>query len=200
VPAKERLTTPKFPHPKPLLLIDIDGVVSLFAAPGGSRASSDGGGAHPLAARSPATADGIEGSFHAIEGIPHFLSSTAAGHLLGLARAFELVWASGWEEKANEYLPRLLGLPAALPFIPFSQRTAVSGRTPQAHWKLASIAAYVGERPLAWVDDAFNAACHEWASARAAPTLLVATVPERGLTSRETGHLQRWARGLEARR
>jgi len=197
VPAKERTRTPKFASAKPFLLVDIDGVVSLFAPAG---ASSGGGAPHPFAAGRAGEADGIEGAFHAIEGIPHFLSSTAAGHLLGLARAFELVWASGWEEKANEHLPRLLGLPAALPFIPFSQATSVGGRTPQAHWKLASITAYVGERPLAWLDDAFNAACHEWASARSAPTLLVGTLPERGLTSREARTLHRWARTLAASR
>lgn len=198
--AKERINTPNDPDGKPLLLVDIDGVVSLFAPAGASSASSRGDAPHPFPARSPGDADGIEGSFHAIEGIPHFLSSTAASHLLGLARAFELVWASGWEEKANEYLPRLLGLPPALPFIPFSQRSSAGGRTPQAHWKLASIGAYVGERPLAWLDDAFNEACHEWASARRAPTLLVDTLPERGLTAQEAERLHRWARSLEASR
>ena len=57
------------------------------------------------------------GSFHAIDGIPHFLSSAAAAHLLSLAEDFDLVWCSGWEEKAEEYLPHLLGLPAG-PAVP----------------------------------------------------------------------------------
>ena len=198
--AKERLNTPKDRDRKPLLLVDIDGVVSLFAPAGAPGVSGGGGAPHALAGGHAGEADAIEGSFHAIEGIPHFLSSTAAAHLLGLAREFELVWASGWEEKANEHLPRLLGLPAALPFIPFSRSSSLTRRTPRAHWKLASITAYVGARPLAWVDDAFNAACHEWASARGIPTLLVGTLPERGLTSREAGTLHRWVRSLEASR
>ena len=42
----------------------------------------------------------------------HYLSADAARHLLSLARVFDLVWASGWEEKADEYLPHLLGVPA----------------------------------------------------------------------------------------
>jgi hypothetical protein len=174
------------------LLADIDGVVSLFGGLGSSA---------PATAAGPAAADGaIEGSFHAIDGVPHFLSATAAGHLLLLSGSFDLVWASGWEEKANEYLPHLLGLPHSLPFIPFSQRVSPGARAPRAHWKLDSITAYVGRRALAWIDDAFNPACHRWAGARGAPTLLVGTAPDRGLTAREATTLLGWARGLAARR
>lgn len=160
---------------KPLLMVDIDGVISLFGA------------AAAWTARPT-----VEGSFHSIEGIPHFLSATAAAHLLALAASYELVWASGWEERANDHLPHLLGLPAALPHLRFARAVGRSN----AHWKLDAIDAYAQGRPLAWVDDAFNAACHEWADARAAPTLLVRTAPERGLTGREAATLARWARSL----
>ena len=132
-----------------------------------------------------------EGGFHSIDGIPHFLSFDAAEHLLALAPIFDLVWASGWEEKANEYLPHLLGLPE-LPHLSFERSV---GRT-NAHWKLDAIDAYAGDRPLAWIDDAFNEACHEWASTRGVPTLLVQTHPESGLTSREAQTLEGWARGF----
>jgi hypothetical protein len=148
---------------RPLLLVDIDGVVSLFGF--GAEARPDG-------------------SFHSIDGIPHFLSSAAAEHLLALAPIFELVWASGWEEKANEYLPHLLGLPT-LPHLSFERSV---GRA-NAHWKLDAIDAHAGLRPLAWIDDAFNEACHEWARARSAPTLLVKTEPAVGLTEVERAEL-----------
>ena len=131
------------------------------------------------------------GSFHSIDGMPHFLSSTAAAHLLELEAYFELVWCSGWEEKANEHLPHLLGLPPALPFLTFERDV---GRT-NAHWKLAAIEDFAGERPLAWIDDALTDACDEWARARSAPTLLVRTEPEHGLTERETATLIAWASG-----
>jgi HAD domain in Swiss Army Knife RNA repair proteins len=185
---------------RPLLLVDIDGVISLFGRPPGvqqERLASDG---------SP-----LDGSFHSIEGMPHFLSSTAAAHLLSLAPLFDLVWASGWEERANEHLPHLLGLPERLPFLRFPRDAAVAGaggmppavgssgpQTTLAHWKLQSIDSYAGQRPLAWIDDAFNPACHDWAAGRAAATLLVQTEPEHGLTSREAQLLEQWARELAA--
>jgi len=164
---------------KPLLLVDIDGVISLF---GGTDRSSGS----PFAGRA--------GSFHSIDGMPHFLSSMAAAHLLDLQRHFELAWCSGWEEKANEHLPHLLGLPPALPFLRFERSVGRSN----AHWKLAAIDEFAGERALAWIDDALNPACHEWAAARSAPTLLVQTEPEQGLTEREAQLLDAWAEELRA--
>jgi len=173
-----RASAPAAVHPsRPLLMVDIDGVISLFGAPS----------AH-------APGDGVrEGSLHSIEGIPHFISSTAATHLLALGELYELVWASGWEERANEHLPRLLGLARELPFLRFERAV---GRS-HAHWKLHAIERYAGARPLAWIDDSFNGACHDWASSRDAPTLLVETSPARGLTEHEAQLLERWAHQLE---
>lgn len=160
-------------------MVDVDGVISLFGAP-----LASAGGTRPRG-----------GSFHSIDGIPHFLSSTAAAHLLELSSRFELVWASGWEERADEHLPHLLGLPSGLPFLRFSPE-ARGTRSTSGHWKLESIDAYAAGRPLAWVDDVLTPACEQWALAREAPTLLVATMPEHGLTSREARRLAEWADSL----
>lgn len=148
-------------------MVDIDGVISLFGR------SEDS-------------------TLHSIDGTLHFLSSAAAAHLLVLSNLYELVWASGWEERAGEHLPRLLGLPRDIPFLRFERAVGRSN----AHWKLDAIEAYAGGRPLAWIDDALNPACHAWADARAAPTLLVQTDPARGLTSREARQLEDWAATL----
>jgi hypothetical protein len=166
-------------HAQPLLLIDIDGVISLF-------------GFSPQARP--------EGAFHSIDGIPHFLSTAAAENLLGLVSVFDLAWCSGWEEKAEEYLPHLLGLPAGLPFLSFERD--VGGTTAaRAHWKLDAIDAHAGaERPVAWIDDAFNEACHAWAAARRGPTLLVQTAPQIGLTQQEALRLTEWAGDLQSKR
>lgn len=155
-------------------MVDVDGVISLFGFP---------------------PRDPPPGSFHAIDGMPHFISATAAAHLRALALAFELVWATGWEERANEYLPRLLQLPRPLPFLSFEHHTG-PGASMYAHWKLAAIEAYAGRRPLAWIDDAFNDACEQWAKARPAPTLLVRTEPASGLTDAQAHELTRWASAL----
>jgi hypothetical protein len=159
---------------KPVLFCDIDGVISLW-----------GFGEYT---RPP-------GAFAVIDGIPHFLSTRAAEHLLDLQSHFELVWCSGWEEKADEYLPGLLGVPTGLPHLSFDghSRAAVSAR---AHWKLAAIEGFAGDRPAAWVDDAFNDACHAWATERDAPTLLVATEPASGLQDAHAAQLRAWAEAL----
>lgn len=169
------------PPPRPLLMVDIDGVISLFGSGGAGLGTGGDRYAPP---------DGI---FRAIDGIPHFLSTAAAAHLLSLAEDFDLVWASGWEEKAEEYLPHLLGLPAGLPFLRFA-RGQEAGRSLNGHWKLAAIDAYAGGRALAWIDDAFDESCHAWAEGRPAPTLLVQTAPARGLTAKEASLLNAWAR------
>ena len=159
---------------QPLLLLDIDGVISLFG----------------FDARRPPP-----GRYQLVGGLPHFLSTDAADLVAELATSFELVWCSGWEEQADEVLPAVLGLPKGLAHLSFP---AVDG-TPQRHWKLASIEALTGRRrAVAWVDDAFDDSCHAWAAERPGRTLLVRTDPAVGLTRAQTAHLLGWAQKLPA--
>lgn len=156
---------------RPLLLLDIDGVISLFGF---------------------ARHDPPAGRFHAIEGVPHYLSAAASPQLARLAGSFDLAWASGWEDRANDHLPHLLGLPGPLPFLRF-ERSGGAGSSMRAHWKLAAVDAYAPARALAWIDDAFDASCEQWAAARQAPTLLIATEPAVGLTDAQADRLIAWA-------
>jgi hypothetical protein len=156
---------------KPLLLVDVDGVISLWGFDMDRRPG---------------------GAYHSVDGLPHFLSQEAGEHLLVLSDAYDLVWCTGWEERANEHLPALLGLPGPLPFLSFD-RHVQTGTTMPGHWKLGAIDAYARDRPVAWIDDVFNDACHEWARARSAPTLLVETTPDEGLVSRHAAELSAWA-------
>jgi hypothetical protein len=170
---------------RPLLLVDIDGVLSLFAPP-----------MRPGASPAERVVLG-DGTWHQVEGIAHLLSPAAAAHLLALRSWFDLVWCSGWEERANDHLPHLLGLPV-LPTLRFD-RDVGGSVAPRAHWKLAAIDAYAGpDRPLAWVDDALDDACREWAAARPGPTLLVGTAPHTGLTETEAATLRGFAASLPA--
>jgi hypothetical protein len=159
---------------RPLLLIDVDGVISLF------------GFDH----RSPPA-----GRYQLVDGIAHFLSGTAGAQLRRLGEAYELAWCTGWEEKANEYLPLALGLDGPLPHVVFDH----GERPPRAHWKLGAIDRHVdGARPLAWIDDAHDDGCLSWAAERPAPTLLVTTDPAVGLTEAQVDRLLGWARRLPA--
>jgi len=151
----------------PLLLIDVDGVLSLYG-----------------------TGDGdLIGVL--VDGVPHLLSRDAATALRGVAPGFECVWCTGWEDRADEYLPGLLDLPRGWPFVPLGPASA------SPHWKLAGIDAYAGqERPLAWIDDNHGPAVEEWAHARSAPTLLVSTEPHVGMTAAHASVLREWAAEL----
>ncbi|HEV2813180.1 MAG TPA: HAD domain-containing protein [Solirubrobacteraceae bacterium] len=161
---------------KPILYVDVDGVISLWGFDPNSRPP---------------------GAFAVVDGIPHFLSSEAGAHLLELAGTFDLVWCTGWEEKANEHLVPALGLPTPLPFLSFDEHRG-PGHTTPGHWKLGALDAHAPSRPAAWVDDAFNEACFAWASSRSAPTLLVSTEPAVGLVESHAAVLRDWARALVA--
>ena len=152
---------------RPLLLIDVDGVLSVF-----------GGGRHDPATLVPTLVDGV----------PHLLSRTAADALKALVGDFECVWCTGWKDRADSYLPLLLGLPRGWPFIRFAGAPNHGG-----HWKLGGIDAFAGpNRPLAWIDDHHDAACHAWATARPGPTLLVTTEPDVGLTAAQAARARTW--------
>lgn len=163
-----------------MLYVDVDGVISLWGFDPDRRPS---------------------GAFATVDGILHFLSAEAGRHLLDLSRAFELVWCTGWEEKADEYLPSALGAPelAGLEHLSFEGEVGAGATTP-GHWKLAAVDAHAGGRPAAWIDDALNEACEAWASQRPAPTLLVHTEPSVGLVADHAARLRAWADTLEAAR
>lgn len=157
-------------HPKPILFVDVDGVISLF---GFSSSQQD-----------------FPGPFHWVDGVAHCIPDGLGARLERLAERFELVWASGWEEKANEYLPFILKLPfKRLPVLSFGGR-AVFG---SSHWKVDAIEEYTGSRPAAWIDDNIDQTCEKWAKRRGAPTLLVRTKSKTGMTEDHVEQLLRWA-------
>src|ERR687892_1078527 len=128
----------------------------------------------------------LPGPFHWIDGIAHCIPPATGERLERLASRYELVWATGWEEKANEYLPFILGLSSReLPCLVFDGR-AVFG---SAHWKLDAIEEFAGDRPAAWIDDNIDEACLLWAKGRDAPTLLVQTESAVGLTDEHVERL-----------
>jgi HAD domain in Swiss Army Knife RNA repair proteins len=156
----------------PLLFVDVDGVISLF------------GFNHDSAP---------EGRFHSINGVLHYISPVSGPLLQRLRDSFELVWATGWEETANDYLPHLLGLPGELPWVSFEGR----GRFGTAHWKIEAIDQYAGtQRPVAWIDDCLDGDCYAWAQRRPGSTLLVPTHSHEGMRAEHVDRLLAWAAAL----
>jgi hypothetical protein len=153
----------------PVLFVDVDGVISVFGFP------HDGP---------------PPGRMLSVDGLPHCILHGSGERLLRLAETFELVWATGWEERANEHLPHLLGLPGELPTLIFDEQPLWGS----AHWKLSAIERFAADRPVAWIDDNFNEACWDWASGRSAPTLLVRTEP----ADEHVDELEAWARTVAA--
>jgi len=156
---------------KPILAVDVDGVISLF-----------GFDQPPPAA---------EAKFELVDGMVHCISLAAGERLNRLGLLYDLVWATGWEQKANDYLPNILGLPE-LPHLKFDG----AARFGSAHWKLGPLDEYGKGRPLAWIDDSFDESCYEWARNREEPTLLVPTEPQLGLEEVQVEALIAWVRDI----
>ena len=111
---------------KPILAVDVDGVISLFGF--------------------EEKPDRAHTRFEMVDGAPHCISLPTGDRLRRLSEHFELVWATGWEEKANYYLPNMLGLPE-LPHVTFDGAV----RFGSAHWKLAPLDEYGRGRAMAWI-------------------------------------------------
>lgn len=155
---------------KPVLAVDVDGVISLFGFAG--------------------PPEDAPCRFQLIDGMAHCISLEAGERLQRLLPHYELIWATGWEDRANDYLVLTLGLPQ-LPVLRFGR----SARFGSAHWKLAPIGDYAAGRALAWIDDSLDESCHGWAAQRAEPTLLVPTESDVGLQDSHVEALLAWAAG-----
>ena len=100
----------------------------------------------------------------------------------------------GWEDKANDYLPDLLGLPE-LPHLTFDG----AARFGSAHWKLGPLEEYapaargLGRRQLR------RELLRVGAETRPEPTLLVPTESHLGIEEAHVEALMAWARSLNQR-
>lgn len=157
---------------KPLLLLDVDGVLCPI-------------GPGPDEPMRTVTVDEF----------PITFSAKLPSRLADLNERFALIWATSWEDDANWSLASVLGLPE-LPLIRFAGSSARPGQT----WKLPAVRRFVGDRPLAWVDDELGADAHVWARRRAIPTLLLDVNPAWGLADAHVDALVTFADRLAAGR
>lgn len=152
--------------PRPILLVDVDGVLNPWEA--------------------PSCPDGYAG----FEFFPGERVLLCPGHgklLTSLAGSYELVWATAWEHNANRFISPVLGLPQ-LPVVEFP----LSGRD-LFFRKLPAIIEAVGDRACAWIDDVHLPDHREWARQRSTPTLIVDIDPAEGFTTEVAAQLARWA-------
>lgn len=158
------------PGPRPLLLLDVDGVLNPYAAPD--------------------CPDGFtEFAFFAGEG-PVRLCDRHAEWLSDLAGAFELAWATGWGPHANVLLAPFLGLPE-LPVVYFPPAPFL----PQE--KVPAIASFADGRAAVWIDDMLTPEAYAWADDRTDPTLLISADPAEGLVRSMVDEALSWAATLE---
>ena len=147
---------------RPVLAVDVDGVISLF-------------GFDEPPEHAPCR-------FQLIDGMAHCISFEVGERLRRLAPHYDLVWATGWEDRANEYLLHLLGL-QRLPVIrfggdaKFGAPTGSSIRSPT----------YAADRKLAWIDDSLDDECRLGGRSRGAD----AAGPDRVRRGLEDVHVRR---------
>lgn len=149
---------------RPLLLIDVDGVLNPFA----SRETRTGFTLYQLA------------------GFPVRLNPAHGTALRALADRFDLVWATTWEDQANALIGPRVGLPH-LPVIHFDFQ-----RHDGAKWP--DVARFVGDRPVCWLEDAPGRGEITWAEARNAliPTRIVKISPYSGLMPADLAVVERF--------
>ena len=154
--------------PRPLLLMDVDGVLNPF----------------------PDTPEGFdEFDFFPGEEEPVRLTRVHAEWLGELGEVYEMAWATGWGDHANRVLAAHFGLPEYPVVVVPSVRFEPADKVP-------AVAAFAGDRPAAWVDDIVTPEAREWAATRAAPTLLVDVDSAVGLTRAAVDELLAWGRDV----
>jgi len=151
---------------RPVLLLDLDGVLNPFAA-------------------SPCPPGYLEHDFYPGEDPVRYCPDHAAW-ITELAAAGDLRWATAWGEEANTLFAAKLGIDplpvVTFPPIPFPPE----GKVP-------AIAAAAGDSPTAWIDDNHTDAGRKWAAERAAPTLLVPIDSAIGWTRADVDRVLAWA-------
>ena len=150
---------------RPLLLMDVDGVLNPF----------------------PDTPEGfVEHVFFAGEAEPVRLAQVHGDWLRELGEVYEIAWATGWGEHANRLLAPHFGLPAYPVVVVPSTRFVPADKVP-------AVAAFAGNRPVAWVDDIVTPEARAWEARRSAPTLLLEVDPAVGLVRPQVDELLAWA-------
>ena len=176
------------PEPRPILFVDVDGPLNPFAA-----RSTRGPKGYETHRMRPAE---WAREYPDAKPLRVWLNPDHGPMLLSLP--VELIWATTWEEEANEWIGPRIGLPP-LPVVvwPADRGDGADGR----YWKTRPLAEYAAGRPFAWIDDQIGAADRRWCAEHyPAPALLLPIDPAQGLRHGDIAAIERWAALLEAGR
>lgn len=157
---------------KPLLFLDVDGVLDRFASTPADLADAALGRVTTRCL----TANGWQHTF---------VSERAdTNRLRLLAASFDLVWATTMEHYANLLVSPLMGLDV-LP--------AACEETGDGASKVPGLLRFAGQRPFAWVDDDVTDKEQAMITQRPVPSMVVVTDPRVGLTGSDVTQLLGWA-------
>jgi hypothetical protein len=113
-----------------------------------------------------------------------------------------LVWATAWEDEANEYVAPRLGLPP-LPVVAWPFLSAAEEDRDERlglHYKTRTLIKWAEGRPFAWVDDEITAVDRMWVAAHhPGPALLHPVDSRRGLAEDDFEILRAWLSATDIR-
>ncbi|WP_370371547.1 hypothetical protein [Catenulispora sp. GP43] len=180
---------------RPMLLIDVDGPLNPYAAKRTRR--PEGYTTHRLlppswAEERRALLDLLGAPDQRVKPLRVWLNPDHGPALAALP--FTLVWATTWQQEANEYIGPVLGLPE-LPVITWpEERVFPAGGL---CWKTPEIVTWAAGRPFAWIDDDITDADHDWVRDRhEGPALLRRIDPAIGLVTEDFEALAAWAESV----
>ena len=180
---------------RPLLLIDVDGPLNPYAAkahrrPAGYQTYRFTTPRWEAAQRCRLSAWGMPNK--RVKPLRVWLNAEHGTALAALP--FELVWATTWEQEANDYIAPVLGLPS-LPYIAWPEPRPEPGGG--VFWKTPEIVAWAKGRSFAWIDDEITDADHAWVRAHHDGRALLHRIdPRLGLTIDDIAALGHWAEDL----
>ncbi|MFJ8097848.1 HAD domain-containing protein [Streptomyces griseofuscus] len=168
----------------PYLLLDVDGVLIPFPDADGT---------------SPATHDRhdvVPTGRSADDPVTVWLSPSHGPLLMDVIRTGLVtpVWCTSWRQDATTLIGPLLGLPS-LPYVDLPRPQITTSHPNGYLWKRDHVDVWLGDMPVAWVDDDFTALDHAWAAERTArgmATFLVQPDPHIGLLAEHLAEVMEW--------